>query len=99
SILNEEIDRVGQIVNGLTQLEPTMGEGQADLGRVVREVVRLFKDTGFVPPSVNIIVRMQDQHCAIEGSVDMVKQILMNLMKNAVEAMPAGGEIEIVNNG
>jgi signal transduction histidine kinase len=36
---------------------------------------------------------------AIEGDADLLKQILVNLVKNAVEAMPGGGRIEIANRG
>ena len=36
AILNEEIDRVGQIVHGLAELEPESASAQAEVGRVVR---------------------------------------------------------------
>ncbi len=42
SILNEEIDRVGQIIKGLADLKPTLRDAGAEVNRVVREVVRLF---------------------------------------------------------
>ncbi|MDB5841437.1 MAG: histidine kinase [Herminiimonas sp.] len=99
SILNEEIDRVGQIISGLGEIQPAVRDGVTEVGRVVREIVRLFQDTEFVPPSVTIITRIQDPHAAIEGSPDILKQILVNLMKNAVEALPDGGEIEIIEDG
>jgi putative nucleotidyltransferase with HDIG domain len=99
SILNEEIDRVGQIINGLVDLKPTLREGATEVGRVVDDVVRLFRDTEFVPPSVQILVRTQDQLFKIDSDADTLKQILVNLIKNAVEAMLGGGTIEIGNNG
>jgi signal transduction histidine kinase len=42
---------------------------------------------------------MSAQPSEIEGSIDTLKQILVNLIKNAVEAVPKGGHIEIINNG
>lgn len=33
------------------------------------------------------------------GSADTLRQILLNLIKNAVEALPKGGKIEVKNNG
>jgi signal transduction histidine kinase/HD-like signal output (HDOD) protein len=111
SILNEEIDRVGQLINGLADLQPTgMAQASAhaaahstaqltDVARVVDDVLRLFRATDFVPASVQIVVRMQEEPADIEGDADLLKQILVNLIKNAVEAMPAGGRIEIANRG
>jgi signal transduction histidine kinase len=62
-------------------------------------VVRLFRDTEYIPPAVQIAVRLQDQPFETGGDADTLKQILVNLMKNAVEALPGGGEIAIGNNG
>ena len=99
SILNEEIDRVGQIIKGLANLKPTLRESGAEVNRVVRDVVRLFRDTEFVPESVQIVGHTQDLPSVVEGNADTLKQILVNLVKNAIEAMPAGGEIQIANRG
>ncbi|MBC7414383.1 MAG: HDOD domain-containing protein [Herminiimonas sp.] len=102
SILNEEIDRVGQIVHGMVEMEPaarSSAGGGSDVNRVAGEVVRLFRDTEFVPASVRIVTRLDDQPSEIAAGADLVKQILVNLLKNAVEAMPRGGEIEVANNG
>ena len=99
AILNEEIDRVGQIVHGLSELEPAASGPAAEVGRAVREVVRLFQDTEYVPASVRIRTELQDDETVLEGGADLLKQVLMNLLKNAVEALPSGGEIEIADNG
>ncbi|MGV3653841.1 MAG: HDOD domain-containing protein [Noviherbaspirillum sp.] len=99
SILNEEIDRVGQIIHGLADLRPSTGEVFTDVGRVAREVVRLFKESGSVPAAVHIAIRLPARPSAIDGNPDLLKQILMNLIKNAIEAMPDGGDIEIADHG
>jgi len=74
-------------------------EGGSEVNRVVRDVVRLFRNAGFAPDAVRIVAQTQDTPCEIEGASDTLKQILVNLVKNAVEAMPAGGEIQIANTG
>lgn len=99
SILNEELDRVGQIIKSLADLKPTLRDGGAEVNRVVRDIVRLFRDTEFVPASVQIVAQTQDLPTEVEGSADTIKQILVNLVKNAIEAMPTGGEIQIANGG
>jgi HD-like signal output (HDOD) protein/signal transduction histidine kinase len=99
SILNEEIDRVGQLISGLADLQPSDAAGATDVGKVAHDVLRLFRATDFVPPSVQIVVDMQDQACEIDGDADILKQILVNLVKNAIEALVDGGRIEIINRG
>ena len=101
SILNEEIDRVGQLVQSLADLKPTeAGPRPTDVAKVVEEVQRLFRSTGFVPSTVEIVVSMHEDATRIEGDADVLKQILVNLVKNAIEALGAtGGRIEILNRG
>ena len=101
SILNEEIDRVGQLVSSLAELKPVdAGPRPTDVAKVVDEVQRLFRSTGFVPSTVDIAVTMHDEATRIEGDADVLKQILVNLVKNAIEALGStGGRVEIVNRG
>jgi signal transduction histidine kinase len=106
SILNEEIDRVGQLVNSLTEVQPGAaalradGVVSADVAKVVEDVLRLFRATDFVPPNVEIVISMAPESGRVEGDPDILKQILVNLVKNAIEALAAtGGRIEIANRG
>jgi signal transduction histidine kinase/HD-like signal output (HDOD) protein len=99
SILNEEIDRVGQLINGLADLQPTESGRATNVARVVDDVLRLFRATEFVPSGVQIAVSMHDDAAEIDGDADVLKQILVNLVKNAVEALGASGRIEIANRG
>ena len=101
SILNEEIDRVGQLISGLADLKPNPDAPRtADLANVADEVLRLFRATGFVPDNVDIVVAMHEPARRVDADPDVVKQILVNLVKNAIEALaPRGGRIEIANRG
>jgi len=116
SILNEEIDRVGQLIgslaNGGAQEDARWGAARpTDAAKVVDEVLRLFRASSFVPSSIEIVARMPGDNAgdnagdsAIQGDADVLKQILVNLVKNAVEALGqdgnrGAGRIEIVNRG
>lgn len=99
SILNEEIDRVGHLINGLADLQPAAAGGITDSARVVDDVLRLFRATQFLPVNVEVISRMHDAPSEVEADADTLKQILLNLLKNAVEALPDGGRIEVTNRG
>lgn len=99
SILNDEIDRVGVIIQGLANLKPAIRENGTEVNRVIRDVARLFCGTELVSESVKVTVQPQDMPSEIEADSDTLKQILVNLVKNAIEAIPSGGEVKIVNNG
>ncbi|MFC5459444.1 HDOD domain-containing protein [Massilia niabensis] len=102
SVLNEEIDRVGQLIGSLAEIEPpATGPRPFDVAKVVDDVVRLFRAGQFVPGGVQIATTMDDDARLVEGEADLLKQVLVNLVKNAVEALgeSGGGRIEIVNRG
>lgn len=101
TVLHEEIDRVSALVGGMAELTPVASTrpGITEVAKVLRDVVYLFKHTEFAAPSINIIATTNDPQALIEGSADLVKQILVNLMKNAVEALDGTGEIEISDEG
>ncbi|HSY26588.1 MAG TPA: HDOD domain-containing protein [Burkholderiaceae bacterium] len=99
SILNEEIDRVGKLIHDFAEQKPVAASGPTEVNAVIDDVVRLFSATEYFPHSVNIVVQTPDEACEVEGDIGSLKQVLMNLIKNAVEALPDGGEIEIGNNG
>jgi HD-like signal output (HDOD) protein/signal transduction histidine kinase len=99
SILNEEIDRVSRIVGGLSGEQAAILNETAEINSVMNEVVRLFSISRYLPASVKVIVKTTDQDSNTNGSSDSLKQILLNLIKNAVEALPLGGNIEVGNKG
>ena len=105
AVLHDEIDRVGQLVHSLTETDPMAngafdGSRGADVAKVVDDVLRLFRTTDFVPANVEIVVSMAGQDNRVEGDPDVIKQVLVNLVKNAIEALSAGGgRIEIANRG
>lgn len=101
SILNEEIDRVGTIIKEFAGVKPaaTPNDSGFDMNRVINEIVRLFRESKYLPSGVKITSRLVDRPCEVGGAPETLKQILVNLIKNAVEALPQGGHIEIINIG
>ncbi len=99
SILNEEIDRVGTIIKDFARVIPPTPDTIVEVNKVLGDIVRLFRESRFLPASVQISAQLPSQPCEIIGAVGPLKQIFVNLIKNAVEALPKGGRIEVVNNG
>lgn len=101
SILNEEIDRVSSIIKEYAGVKPppVSDENFFEMNRVIGDIVRLFRESKYLPPAVKITSRVVDRPCQVAGAPETLKQILVNLIKNAVEALPQGGHIEIINVG
>lgn len=98
SILNEEIDRVGKIVDDFAGLDLSQKKSDSEIASVVKNVVQLFQQTEFVD-TIQIEVRLPDDKIAVNMSSDVLKQILINLLKNSMEAMKHGGLVEISCQG
>jgi HD-like signal output (HDOD) protein len=98
SILNEEIDRVGKIVDDFAELDLSQKKGSSEIGRVVKDVVKLFQQTEFID-TIQVEVRLPDDKIEVNVSADVLKQILINLLKNSMEAMNHGGMVEISSQG
>ena len=101
-ILNEEIDRVGKIVESMADLQVVHGEtksGQSDVNKVAESVVQLLRHTEFIPSSVHIVTAFNDQPGSVSADADAVRQIVLNLLMNSIQAMPGGGTVDIVNKG
>jgi putative nucleotidyltransferase with HDIG domain len=99
TVLHEELDRVGSIMNEFVGSAPAAPVARLEINRLVGNVVRLFRESKFLPAGVEIVSKVSPSDCEVQGSSDTLKQILVNLIKNAVEAMPRGGRIEIINSG
>ena len=99
SILNGEVDRVGSIIKQFAGITPAPPDSVVEINQVINDIVRLFRGSRFLPASVQIIAQLPGQSCEITGVASVLKQIFANLIKNAVEAMPKGGRVEVINRG
>jgi two-component system sensor histidine kinase PilS (NtrC family) len=93
-IVLREIDRLNGLITEFLQFArpaPTKPT-QVDLGSVVEDLVRMFELTR--PEGVEIEVDLETKLTALADPTQ-VRQILWNLILNAVQAMPEGGHIRI----
>jgi len=95
-LLREELDRIVHIVHGLCEFQPaTTQNSQTDLRSVIGNIVQLFAQTEFLPSSIRLTSSIPEGTVDIDSDIDALKQILINLIKNAVEALPQGGDIKV----
>ncbi|MGE5319192.1 MAG: ATP-binding protein [Hyphomicrobiaceae bacterium] len=97
-IIGDEIERVARIVRGITAAEETAVAAASlelvSVNSVVSELVRMALGTLFAPNKVNVQIDLNPDVPPLPLQKDLLKQVLFNLAKNAVEAMQAGGHLK-----
>ena len=66
-----------------------------DLNAIVQELAVLYGEALFRGRGIDIVLDLDSQEPMTRGERDAIKQILVNLMKNAAEAMSSGGRVRI----
>lgn len=99
AIVREEIDRAAKLLKSAREQASTEADAQpsvpgpVDLNRTIGDLVSLIRKS--MPPAgpVEIRLALADKVPTIVSDRDRLKQLLVNLIKNAMEAMPKGGSI------
>ncbi len=93
--ISDEIERAGNILirakEGMDHSSPVAG--QVDINKLIKGLDQLFKNSLFHTYQISSTLTLDDQIPVIASAPDKLKQILINLIKNSVEAMPEQGEI------
>lgn len=95
-ILKEEIDRVGLIIqrlSGMSVKAPT--SDRVEVNAVIEGMAALYRESLFTSHGIALDLILDETLGAVPGSRDQIKQIVLNLWKNAAEAMSAGGRLVV----
>ena len=97
-VLHEEIERVGRIVRQLGEPppEPAFGSAEAgtlDLNEALQSLRALYAETLFESAGIELVLELQQPLAPTRADRDSLRQILLNLWKNAAEALPAGARM------
>ena len=94
-ILNEEIDRVAHILGELTAVSEKKSRKRApvDINALVNDLVKLTAESLMKEQKVAVHVDLDPARPKLMSEKDCLKQILINLIKNAAEAMTKGGNL------
>ncbi|MGN1343705.1 MAG: histidine kinase dimerization/phospho-acceptor domain-containing protein, partial [Traorella sp.] len=100
SVIDSEIQRIENIVNEFLNLsKPGDYEMHVfSIGELVEQTIELMKPQALIQ-NVHIVYEennLNQDH--ILGNRNKIKQVFINLLKNAIEVMPTGGIITIVLN-
>ncbi len=96
AIMSEELERCGRVVSGLLSFarERPVSYTRVDLNDIVQSVVTL---TGHKMQlqRIELQTRLAKTPLTIDGDTNRLQQGLLNLVFNAMEAMPDGGKLRI----
>ncbi len=96
-ILEEEIRRISTIIEQLNDFT-TSSSSQAErlnVNELLEQMLRILDATLLKPARIQLITALDPSLAEITTDKDTLKQIVINLVKNAVEAMQDGGSITI----
>jgi two-component system NtrC family sensor kinase len=97
-LMVQELDRCGKIVSGLLSFsrETESAYKEVDLNEILRSVVTLTQHKMKLQ-EIELQTKLSSRPLIIKGDTNRLQQCLLNLVFNAMEAMPDGGSLKLVS--
>jgi len=101
AVLKEEVERVTGILLRMKNQPQTdnVPQGEVDLNMLIQDLFSIFRSSLFTSHDIQDVVTLDKNLPLVLGNRNSLKQIVTNLVKNAVEAMPDGGLIKLNTRG
>lgn len=97
--IKEEIDRVGTIIlrcaDEIDQDTTAVASPEVDVNDLVRDINNIFKSSLYVTHNITARLHLDNNTGIVFANKNTIKQIITNIIKNAVEAMGPGGDLGI----
>ncbi len=97
SIMSSELERCGNIISSLLfSRQSTVGYKDVDLNEILNEVITL---TGHKMElqDIHLYTKLSTRLLMVQGDVNQLQQCFLNIIFNAIEAMPQGGRLSITS--
>lgn len=90
-----EVDRLNELISALLDYArpPSQERSPILLTELVEEVVRAFR-SGQPDGKVEVVLDAEPD-VTVQGAAGQLRQVLWNLLRNAEEAMPTGGRVQV----
>jgi signal transduction histidine kinase len=98
SVMKRELERCGSITSGLLSFsrEKPVEFKQHDLNEIIRSTLSLTQHRMQLQ-NIRLRQELSSATLVVKGDLNQLQQCLLNLLFNAIEAMPDGGEIAVVS--
>jgi signal transduction histidine kinase len=95
-LLPLEVDRIAQLADRLRFMAPSEGAQMTavDLNSLLRDLIRLHTARA-TERSITVVLQSSDDLPVVRADPRQLVQLFLNLINNAIEAMPGGGEVTI----
>jgi signal transduction histidine kinase/HD-like signal output (HDOD) protein len=96
-IIDDELNRIAKLLKEFKSSSPdeTKVKSTSSIKDIISDTIMLIRNSRVNGPEVNITVQAGDNIPEIMIDRDAFRQVLINLVNNAIEAMPEGGNITV----
>jgi nitrogen-specific signal transduction histidine kinase len=94
-IINEEISRVADVLKKLTDIsqEKPLTQSLTDVNALLADIVKITKNSLLEHSDIKLVTNFSRALPRVRADKAGLKQVMVNLIKNAVEAMTSGGNL------
>jgi putative nucleotidyltransferase with HDIG domain len=94
--IQSEIARISDILKRLAETETTEDEtSSVDINEIITNLTNVFQNSLFASKHIQISLDLDNRIKPLQSNANALKQIYTNLIKNAVEALPANGQLMV----
>lgn len=96
AVIEEEVDRLNKLVTEfLTFARPRQPEKRpSDINQLIESILT-FTSKEATKRGIRLVSQLDDHLPAVEVDAEQIRQVLLNLILNAIHAMPQGGVVEV----
>jgi len=96
-IIHAEVDRLDRVVSKfLDYARPSGGTfAPFDLNDAIRKTLKLLR-TGEIPEEIALELTLAERLPFVSGDIDQLRQVVINLVLNAIQAMEGEGRLELI---
>jgi signal transduction histidine kinase len=95
NILPSEVEKLNKFLEKLLNFSKTSSKFQkVEVKEILNELLLLLEES-FLKNNINLIKRIPGEEVYVLGEKSQLEQVFMNIIMNAIQAMPNGGKIEI----